>query len=87
MTLPFDVPGAGIEARHLESGNDAVVFVFNHGEALARGDVAFRRPAGEYVARDLVDGRAVATTRTPDGVTFGVELPPGAVRVMRITRK
>jgi hypothetical protein len=91
VTLPIEVSGEGIEARHLESGpesgKDALLFLFNHGGAAARPDVAFRRPAGDYDAMDLVEGRPVALTRTADGIRMNVELQPGAVRVMRITRK
>ena len=85
VTLPLEVSGAPLEARHLESGSDALLCLFNHGGEAAQSKVAFRRPAGDYTATDLVNGRTVAVARTAEGVTIGVELESGAVRVLRIS--
>jgi beta-galactosidase len=87
VTLPISVGGAPIEARHLENGSDALLFLFNHDRKPARSDVSLRRPSGDYVATDLVDGHPVALTSTTDGVRLSVELPAGAVHVVRISRR
>ena len=85
VRLPLRTTGP-VEARHLESGADTLVFVFNHGRQEATSDVALRLNDGNYSAVDLVDGRAVKLARGDDGVTFSVVLPPSGVQVVRITR-
>lgn len=84
VTLPVRVTGAPVEARHLESGADAVLFVFNHGKARAQADVWVRRGAGDYTGRDVVDGAPVALVKSGDGVSVSLELGAGGVRVLRI---
>ena len=84
VTLPIEVTGAPLEARHLDSGSEALLFLFNHGKAAARSGVFLRRPAGSYSAVDLSDGQAAALEQGAEGVTLSVELEPGAVRVLRI---
>jgi beta-galactosidase len=86
VTLPIRVTGGTIEARHLESGEETLLFLFNHGRQEARSEVWLRRAAGEYTAIDLVDGRSVRLARSPDGVTVNVVLPSSGVQVLRITR-
>jgi hypothetical protein len=39
VRLPIRTTGAAIEARHLESGADTLLFLFNHGTHEARSDV------------------------------------------------
>src|SRR5690606_18163107 len=85
VTLPIAVEGSPLEARHTESGDDAVLFLFNHGAEPAQSTVSLRRPAGEYVAGDLTTGDAVPLTRTADGVSLPVRLPPAGVQVVRIS--
>jgi beta-galactosidase len=86
VTLPIRVTGGTIEARHLESGKETLLFLFNHGRQEARSEVWLRRDAGEYTAMDLVGGRSVRLTKAPDGVTVNVVLPSSGVQVLRITR-
>lgn len=87
VTPPIEVSGSAIEARHLESGSSALLYLFNHGAAPARSEVRLRRPAGEYTATDVIEGQPVALTRTPDGVSIGVALDPSGVQVLRIAPK
>ena len=87
VSLPIRVTGAPLEARHLESGKDAVLFLFNHGKGAARSEVLLRRPAGDYTAVDLSEGRPVPVTTSADGVSLEVDLPPAGVQVVRIGRK
>jgi beta-galactosidase len=86
VALPLRVTGTTIEARHLESGKETLLFLFNHGKQEARSEVWLRRDRGEDTAVDLVDGRPVRLTRSPDGVTVNVVLPSSGVQVLRITR-
>jgi beta-galactosidase len=87
VQLPVTVTGAPFEARHLESGADALLFVFNHGAQRAAADVTLRRPAGTYTVVDLSDGSAVASARTGEGLTVRVQLPGGGVRALRVARQ
>jgi beta-galactosidase len=85
ITPPVDVSGTPLEARHLESGTDALLFLFNHGNESARSEVLLRRPGGEYAGADVIDGQPVTLTRKADGVAVSVDLEPGGVRVVRIS--
>ena len=84
VVSPVRVTGDPIEARHLESGADALLFLFNHGRSAARSAVWLRRDAGDYAATDLIAGRTFTLSRDGEGVTVAVELQPGAVQVLRI---
>ena len=84
VILPVRVTGSALEARHVESGSDRLLFLFNHGKAQARSEVALRVPPGEYSAIDLASQRAIRLWRAADHVTVAVDLPPAGVQVVRI---
>lgn len=86
VTAAVRVTGAPLEARYVESGNDVLLFVFNHARQPASSEVWLRRPAGNYTALDLVTNRAVTATRDGDGIVTRIELPATGVQVLRITR-
>jgi beta-galactosidase len=79
--------GPAFEARYLESGDDAVLVVFNHGTQAAAADVSLRRPAGDYAAHDIVNDRPVPLTRAGDRVSARVALGAADVQVLHLTRK
>jgi beta-galactosidase len=85
VTLPIRVSGDIIEARHLESGRDALLFLFNHGRAATKSTVWLRRDRGEYDVRDLIDHRNISSHREQDGVSIAIALPPSGVQVVRMT--
>jgi beta-galactosidase len=87
VALPVRVTGSPLEARHLESGTDALLFLFNHGKEPAAADVWLKREAGEYQATDLMLEQAVQTTSAAGGVSVRATLPPGAVQVLKIGRR
>ena len=87
VTLPVKVTGSPLEVRHLETGSDAVLFLFNHGKQMAASTVWFSRPAGEWTAFNPASGRREPLTQVTGGVQLATELPPGAVQVVRITRR
>ena len=87
VTFPVRVTGDSVEARHLESGRDLLLFLFNHGKVTARSDVWLARPPGEYVATDLIQGSPAALQRRSDGVTVNVALDAGDVSVLKISRR
>ena len=87
VALPVRVEGSPIEARHLESGQAALLFLFNHGKEHARSDVWLARSAGEYIATDIVTRDAVALRRAGDGVALTLQLAPAGVRVLTIARR
>ena len=86
-TPPVVVTGSPIEARHLESGSTALLFLFNHDRVAARSVVTLHRPAGDFTATDLVSERVVELTRAGDGVAVAVALPPSSVQVLRLERR
>ena len=85
VTVPIRVTGASIEARHLESGPEALVFLFNHGKDAAAGELWLRRDAGAFTGHDLVRDRPVTVRTAGGGVSASVALAPGEVQVLRIT--
>jgi beta-galactosidase len=86
VTLPVSTTGAPFEVRYLESGADALVFIFNHGAARATGDVSLRLTDASYSARNLVTGHPLATTRGADGVRMNVTLDPKDVQVVHLAK-
>lgn len=85
ITTPVRVTGAPLEARHLESARDALVFLFNHEKDPATADVWLQRASGNYTAVDLVTGESVALSTSDGGVVTKVRLPAGGVQVLRIS--
>jgi beta-galactosidase len=81
---PILVSGSPLEARHLESGEDPLLFLFNHENEAARSEVSLRRGPGDYTAVDVVDARPIPVARTSEGVVIKVDLPPAGVRVVKI---
>jgi len=73
--------------RYLESGNDTLVFMFNHATSRAQSEVSMRLPAGTYSATDLLEGRPQRVTRTEDGLRLEADLAPSAMSVLRVTRQ
>jgi beta-galactosidase len=85
VSFPVHVTGDPIEARHLDSGKDALLFLFNHGPETTRTDVRLSRAPGDYTAVDMASGRAVAVATRAEGVAVTVSLPPAGVQVLKIT--
>jgi beta-galactosidase len=88
VTLPVTLTGAALEVRYLESGADTVLFLFNHGTERAVSNVTLQRPAGEYLATDLITSQTVPVSRKTGGnVTVEADVAPADVRVLRLTRQ
>lgn len=87
VSLPVRVIGSPVEVRHTESGSEAILFVFNHAKTAATSDVSLTRPAGNYTVTDIMDGAAVASSKSGDSVTMRLELPALSVRVLRVTAR
>lgn len=83
VTLPIEVTGSSIEARHLEAGPDTLLFLFNHARAAAHSEVLLHRAAA--AASDLVTSAPVALASDAAGVRVTVDLDPGAVRVLKLS--
>ena len=84
VVLPIRVTGSLLEARHVESGAERVLFLFNHAKQQARSEVTLRVGSGDYVAEDLAGRGAIRLTRAADHVRLAAEVPPGGVQVIRI---
>jgi beta-galactosidase len=87
VVLPVAVSGAEFEVRSLESGNDVVLFIFNHGSEKAAGGVSVLLPTGTYTATDLVLGRSMPISREQQLVRLNVTLDPDGVQVVRLNRQ
>jgi beta-galactosidase len=87
VALPVTVAGSQLEARHLESGADRLLFVFNHGKQHAKANVSLPVPEGNYSGMDLADGRAISLTRGAGRVTLSADLAPAGVQVIRVQRR
>jgi beta-galactosidase len=87
VTSPASVTGAEFEVRHLESGDDLLLFVFNHGKKAAAGELSLRVPPGRHAATDVTSDEPVALDRESDPIRMPVKLGPAGVRVLRIVRK
>jgi beta-galactosidase len=85
VALPIEVTGSPIEARHLESGSNTLLFLFNHSRDAAHSEVLVRRAAA--TASDLVTGARVALVSGSAGARIAVDLHPGAVRVLELTSR
>ena len=83
--VPVEVTGSPIEARHLESGRDTLLFVFNHGGDGARSEVTVHGRPG--TATDLVTGETMATTPVAGGVRVAVSLAPLESRAIRVAAR
>jgi hypothetical protein len=87
VRLTIRTTGSAIEARHLESGADTLLFLFNHAKQEARSEVTLLRASRDDAAIDLVTGQTVELRRAADGVGLAVVLPPSGVQVVKITAK
>jgi beta-galactosidase len=83
---PVIVTGSPVEVRYTESGEEMLLYVFNHANEPALSDVSFRRPSGEHVATGMTSPRQIPIPRRADGMQMmHMELPPGGVQVYRIS--
>jgi hypothetical protein len=87
VTPPIRVTGSALEARHLESGDSTLLYLFNHGRDTARSEVRVRRDRPVHAATDLVTGASVPVVAVNDALVLKVEIPPNGVQVMRLTRQ
>jgi beta-galactosidase len=87
VTPQVRVTGAPLEARHLESGREVLLFLFNHGKDTAASDVWLQRGGGDFTAVDLVTGERVALSSSNGGVAANVRLAAGGVQVLRIAQR
>jgi beta-galactosidase len=86
VTLPVTVSGTDLEVRYLESGDDVLLFVFNHRRERATSAVSIRVPDGRFTGTDLVTGNSVQLIRDMHGVRLAVTLEPDHVQVVKIAR-
>jgi beta-galactosidase len=86
VTMPVEVTGAPLEVRYLESGDDILMFVFNHEPARATGTVSLRVGDAAYAATNLVTGVAVPTTSGPGVMRMDVSLDPQDVGVFKLAK-
>lgn len=87
VTFPVQVTGSPLEVRYTESGDEMLLFVFNHGKGPAAAKISLRRPPGVYRAVSLIDGSAVPVSRAVEGISLPVQLPVAGVQVLRLSAR
>jgi beta-galactosidase len=87
VTLPVETTAKDLEVRYLESGNDRLVFVFNHSKQAVQTPVGIRLGAGDWSAVDLVAERPIAIDRAGSAVRFQTNLRPDGVQVLKFSPK
>jgi beta-galactosidase len=85
VDLPVSASGGALEVRHLESGSNALLFVFNHGAQPVAASAGLRLPAGRYGATDLIAGQQIDAARDGDSVRIRGTVDPQSVWVVRLT--
>ncbi|HUP45745.1 MAG TPA: beta-galactosidase [Thermoanaerobaculia bacterium] len=81
ITNPVEVHDPAIEVRMLQSGNERLLFVFNHAAVPKTASVVLRLTGR---VRDLESGKAVPATQKEGRLTITRELPPNGVAVLAI---
>jgi hypothetical protein len=76
--------GPDVEVRVLESGNDLVAIVFNHGTAAASPKVTFANVIGRS-AFDLASEKAVQLDTNGGAQRLALEMTPESVRIIRLS--
>jgi beta-galactosidase len=87
VQFPISVTGTPLEVRYTESGDDTLVFVFNHARETANARVTIARPAGTYTATDLPTGKSLTLEQSATGLTMSVQLPASSVQVVRLSHR
>ncbi len=74
----------GIEVRWLESGQDTLVFVFNHQAKAQETSIELRLPDGQYRGTDISNGRGVGASRQNGRIRMRQMIAPGDVWVVKL---
>ncbi len=86
MQNPISVEGGKAEVRYLESGQNALVFAFNHEDHPVDADISLRLPKPIKNGTDLVTEKTVNVS-SEDGVTkLHGHIAPKDVWVVELTR-
>jgi beta-galactosidase GanA len=84
VVRPVALSGDPLEVRLLESGQDHLVFVFNHAAAPATATLRLRLPLAGRTVRDLVSGDGVNVTAAADGIEWRASVPALDVQVLHV---
>ena len=82
---PLLVTGAATEVRYLESGDDVLVFVFNHSKAPMTPSITLRMKDHRYGGMDLVTGIPVQVANEKGHVGLKAEIGPEDAWVVRLS--
>jgi beta-galactosidase len=83
-TPPVTAAG-GLEVRILDAGTDRLVFVFNHSNRPVTGPVVLHAFRDARRAVDLMTDSPVDVSTHTGALSFEVSLPPGGIRVLRLS--
>jgi beta-galactosidase len=87
VALQVETSAKDLEVRYLESGNDRLVFVFNHSKQAVETQVSIRLGAGTWSAVDLVTDKPVALEHSGSDVRFQTKLGPDGVMALKVSPK
>ena len=82
---PVLVTGADPEVRYLESGDDVLVFVFNHSQQPMEPSISLRLKGRSYRGVNLVTGEPVAVVIDAHSVRLKTLIGPEDVWVVRLS--
>ncbi|MGC9998574.1 MAG: hypothetical protein ABSE21_00610 [Bryobacteraceae bacterium] len=82
---PVRVTGADPEVRYLESGDDVLVFAFNHSQQPMQPSIALRLKGRSYRGVNLVTGKPVAVVIDAGSVRLKTSIGPEDVWVVRLS--
>jgi beta-galactosidase len=86
VTLPARASVANLEVRLLESGTDALLFVFNHNPQAVDSRINVRLAPGAWNAADLETDRSVDAARQADSLSLQKQFEPAEVWIVKLSR-
>jgi beta-galactosidase len=84
---PIAVAGGNAEVRYLESGNNALVFAFNHDEHAIDTSITLELPQKPARAFDLVTGKLVELSAAGNAVKLRGHIAPKDVWVVELAER
>lgn len=86
VVRPVEASDPNVEVRILESGDERVLFIFNHGAALTP-TITLRTADGPYTMRDLESGEKSEVVAQKGQIVFQKPLPGNGAAVVSVMRR
>jgi len=85
ITAPVEVGGSPLEVRLLPSGEELLLFAFNHDRQPATSTVRLDARGRRWTVSDLETDKAIAPAREDGRIRLDLRLPGQEVTVLRLT--